>query len=66
MARKKVRKPVGINLLENCRYSVNEKAQIEQGIFSFYEAFVKYKIASRELSILVRGLVQRIPARTNR
>lgn len=51
MARKKVKKPVEINLLDNHRYTVNEKAQIvaqiEQGIISFNEALVKYKIGSR-------------------
>lgn len=52
MARKKQKNPVEINLLENRRYSVDEKiqivAQIEQGILSFNEALVKYKIASRK------------------
>ncbi|MBD0332436.1 MAG: hypothetical protein ICV66_07250 [Chitinophagaceae bacterium] len=52
MARKKQKKPVEINLLENRRYTVDEKskivAQIEQGILSFNEALVKYKIASRK------------------
>jgi transposase-like protein len=52
MARKKQKEPIEINLLDNHRYTVNEKAQIvsqiEQGILSFNEALVKYKIASRK------------------
>lgn len=52
MARKKQKKPVEINLLENRRYTVDEKAkivaQIEQGILSFNEALVKYRVATRK------------------
>jgi len=52
MARKKSKKPVEINLLENRRYTVDEKiqivAQIEQGILSVNAALVKYKIATRK------------------
>lgn len=52
MARKKSKRAVEINLVENRRYTVDEKAkiveQIEQGIMSFNEALVKYKIGSRK------------------
>lgn len=52
MARKKQQKPVEIQLLDNRRYTVEEKmkivAQIEQGVLSFNEALVQYKISARK------------------
>lgn len=52
MARRKQQKPVEIPLLDNRRYTVEEKmkivAQIEQGILSFNEALEQYKISARK------------------